>query len=137
MTCHLLQSQEPEEGNPRQSSHSGPRKRECRSRCGFQSKGKRWLSWQEDSRKSISIHQLPFGVLLCVLLTPSCLILCNPMDCSLPGSFVYGILQARILEWVTIPFSKGSSGPRDRTQVSSIADEFFTTQPAGKPPKKK
>ena len=106
MTCHLLQSQEPEEGNPRQSSHSGPRKRECRSRCGFQSKGKRWLSWQEDSRKSISIHQLPFGVLLCVLLTPSCLILCNPMDCSLPGSFVYGILQARILDWDDIPFSR-------------------------------
>ena len=41
-----------------------------------------------------------------------CLILCNPMDCSLPGSSVHGILQARILEWVAIPFSRGASQPR-------------------------
>ena len=47
-----------------------------------------------------------------------CLILCNPMDCSLPGFSVHGILQARILEWVTISFSRGSSRPRDQTQVS-------------------
>ena len=43
---------------------------------------------------------------------------CNPMVCSPPGSSVHGILQARILEWVTIPFSRGSSWPRDWTQVS-------------------
>ena len=43
----------------------------------------------------------------------SCPTLCNPLDCSLPGSSVHGILQARILEWVTIPFSRGSSQPRD------------------------
>ena len=42
-------------------------------------------------------------------LLQSCLTLCNPMDCSLPGSSVYGILQARTLEWVAISFSKGSS----------------------------
>ena len=42
-----------------------------------------------------------------------CLTFCNPMDCSLPGSSVHGILQARILEWVAIPFSGGSSQPRD------------------------
>ena len=48
------------------------------------------------------------------------------MDCSLPGSSVHGILQARILEWVAIPFSKGCSQPTDRTQVSCIADGFFT-----------
>ena len=42
----------------------------------------------------------------------------DPMDCSLPESFVHGILQARILEWVVIPFSRGSSWPRDRTHVS-------------------
>ena len=41
----------------------------------------------------------------------SCLILCNPMDCSLPGSSVHGILQKRIMEWVVIPFSRGSSQP--------------------------
>ena len=43
-----------------------------------------------------------------VLVTQSCLTLCDPMDCSLPGSSVHGILQARILEWVAIPFSRGS-----------------------------
>ena len=48
--------------------------------------------------------------------------LCGPMDCS-----VHGILQARILEWVTYPFSRGSSQPRDLTQVSCIAGRFFTS----------
>ena len=57
---------------------------------------------------------------------PSCVRLCDPMDCSPPGSSVHGSLQARILEWVTIPFSRGSSQPRDRTQVSCIAGRFFT-----------
>ena len=54
------------------------------------------------------------------------LILCDPMDCSLPGSSVHGIPQARTLEWVAIPFSKASSQPRDQTQVSHIAGRFFT-----------
>ena len=48
------------------------------------------------------------------------------MDHSLPGSSVHGILQARILEWVAIPFSRGSSQPRDQTLVSCIAGRFFT-----------
>ena len=47
--------------------------------------------------------------------------LCESMDCSPPGSSIHGILQARILEWVAILFSRGSSQPRDRTQVSHIA----------------
>ena len=46
--------------------------------------------------------------------------LCDPMDCSPPSSSVYGILQARIVEWVAIPFSKGSYWPRDQTQVSCM-----------------
>ena len=65
-----------------------------------------------------------------------CLILCNPMDCSLPGSSVHGILQARILERVTISSSRGSSPPRDRTLfscVSGIAGGFFTAEALGKP----
>ena len=62
-----------------------------------------------------------------VKVTQSCPTLFNPMDCSLPGSSVHGILQARILEWVAVPFSRGSSQPRDRTQVSHIAGRFFTT----------
>ena len=48
------------------------------------------------------------------------------MDCSLPGSSVRGNLQARILKWLAIPFSRGSSQPRDQTQVSCIAAKFLT-----------
>ena len=48
-----------------------------------------------------------------VSVTHSCLTLCDPMGCSLPGSSVHGILQARILEWVVIPFSRGPSQPRE------------------------
>ena len=51
---------------------------------------------------------------------------CDSMDCRLPGSPVHGILQAKILEWVAISFSRGSSQPRDQTQVSCIAGRFFT-----------
>ena len=51
---------------------------------------------------------------------------CNPIDCSLPGSSDHGILQARILEWVAVSFSKGSSQPRKQTQVSCIAGRLFT-----------
>ena len=57
--------------------------------------------------------------------TQSCPTLCNPVDCSPPGSSVPGILQARILEWVAISFSRGSSQPRDQTQVSCIAGRHF------------
>ena len=62
-----------------------------------------------------------------VKVAQSCPTLCDPMDCSPPGSSVHGILQARILEWVAVSFSRGSSQPRDRTQVSRIAGGFFTS----------
>ena len=65
-------------------------------------------------------------VSMIVLVAQLCPTLCNPMDCSLPGNSVHGILQARILEWVAIPFSKGSSQFRDWTWVSCIAGRFFT-----------
>ena len=55
----------------------------------------------------------------------SCPTLCDPIDCSPPGSSLHWILQARILEWVAISFSRGSSQPRDRTQVSHIAGRRF------------
>ena len=54
-----------------------------------------------------------------------CPTLCNPVDCSPPGSSVHGILQARILEWVAISFSRGSSQPKNRTQVSCIGGRRF------------
>ena len=56
----------------------------------------------------------------------SCPTLCDHMHCSPPGSSVHGILQARILQWVAMPSSRGSSQARDQTQVSRIADGFFT-----------
>ena len=59
-------------------------------------------------------------------LLQSCLTLCNPMDCSPPGSSLHGILQARKLEWVAIPFYRGSSQPRVWIQVSCIAGGSFT-----------
>ena len=57
-----------------------------------------------------------------VLVAQSCPTLCDPVDCS---SSVHGVLQARIVEWVAIPLSRGSSRPRDRTQVSCIAGGLY------------
>ena len=56
----------------------------------------------------------------------TCPTLCDPMDCSLPGSSVHGIFQAIVLEWIAISFSRGSSQPRDWTPVSRIVDRRFT-----------
>ena len=56
----------------------------------------------------------------------SCPTLCDPMDCGLPGSSVHGIFQERVLEWVAISFSRRSSRPRDRTQVSRTVGRRFT-----------
>ena len=72
------------------------------------------------------LHHLDSFVCVCVLVAQSCLTLCNPTDCSLPGFSVHGILQARILEWIAIPFSRGTSQPRNRTLVSCMAGRFFT-----------
>ena len=61
---------------------------------------------------------------------------CNPMDFSLPGSSVYGILQTVIVEWVAISFSRGSSQPQNQTWVSCIAGRFFTNGATRKAPKR-
>ena len=61
-----------------------------------------------------------------VKVAQSCPTLCDPMDCSPAGSSICGILWARIPEWVAVPFSRGSSQPGDRTQVSRIAGGFFS-----------
>ena len=73
------------------------------------------LSWTKDKMGKVK-----------VLVTQLCPTICDPMDCSSPGSSVHGILQEKMLEWVTIAFSKGFSQHRDKTQVSCIADRFFT-----------
>ena len=67
------------------------------------------------------------------MLTQSCLTLCDDMDSSLSGSSVHGILQARIVERVTIPFFRGFSLPRDWIRVSHMTGRFFISEPPGKP----
>ena len=77
---------------------------------------------------SLPVFTWPFSACIhcfCCSVAKSCLSLCDPMDCRTPGSSVHVILQARILEWVTIAFSRESSWPRDRTKVSCIAGGFF------------
>ena len=76
------------------------------------------------SQKKLSSVCLVYSVLC--LVTRSCLTLCNPMDYSPPGSSFHGILQERILEWVAIPFSRGSYWPSDWTQISCISSRFST-----------
>ena len=66
---------------------------------------------------------------LCMRVAQSCPTLCDVMDCSLPGSSVHGILQARVLESVAISFSRGSSQLRNQTWVSCTAERFFTVKP--------
>ena len=80
------------------------------------------LVFREIKKKISNTHSM----LVKVLVAQLCLTLCNPMNCNPPGSSVHGILQARILEWVAILFSRGSSWPRDWTQVSCTTGRFLT-----------
>ena len=79
----------------------------------------------------VCLHMYIMYILFSV--AQSCLTLCNPVDCGPPGSSVHGTFPARILEWVAISFSRGSSRPRDQTQVSCLAGRVFTTEPPSKP----
>ena len=76
-------------------------------------------------QQSDSVIHIYICVCVCVCVTQSCLTLCNPMFCSPPSPSLHGVLQARILEWVAISFSRGSSWPRDQTWISRIAGRFF------------
>ena len=71
-----------------------------------------------------SAAEVHFLYLFCCLVTKLCPTLCDPMDCSQPGSSVCGILQARTLECVAISFSRGSSWPRDGTCISCISRQI-------------
>ena len=92
-----------------------------------------FLVWNENDKKNKQSTKNSSWVLFFkkwnvkVLVAQSCGTLCDPMDCSPWGSSVHGILQERILEWVAIPFSRGSSWLRDQMRVSCIAGRFFTT----------
>ena len=83
----------------------------------------KWISANHLSVSLLSISSVPESE---SVVAQSCLTAGNPTDCSPPGSSVHGILQARVLEWVAIPFSKGSSHPRDGTWASCTAGRFFT-----------
>ena len=76
--------------------------------------------------RSVLLHCVPWWRPSEPVRLLSCVRLCNPLDCSLPGSSIHGIFQARVLEWVAISFSRGSSRPRDWTQVSHLAGRRFT-----------
>ena len=73
-------------------------------------------------------------VCVCVCVCAHTLSLSSPMDYHPPGSSVHGVSQARILEWVAISFSRGSSRSTDWTQISCTAGRFFTAESPGKPP---
>ena len=97
-----------------------------------------WLWWKLRTLR-VTFYVLKWAsryMTVVSLVAQSRLTLCNPMGCSLPVSPVREILQARILEWVALPSSRGSSWPRDWTNVSCgscIAGRFFTAEPPGKP----
>ena len=86
-----------------------------------------WLGWWREASVSLGIFSITHSVCQFVVVAWLCPTLCDPMDYCLPGSSVHRILQARILEWVAISFSRGSSRPRDWTWVSCIAGRFFTS----------
>ena len=82
---------------------------------------KKFFKWKHKWNESVIVMKMK------VLVAQSCLMLCDAIDCSPPGSSVHEILQAGILGCVAIPFSRGSSWPRDQTWVFCIASRFFFT----------
>ena len=91
------------------------------SACDFQETGNERFKKKKKERKPEKKSNVKK-----VLVTQSCLTLCDPMNRSLPGSSVHGILQARILVCIAMAFSRGSSRPRDWSWVSCVAGRFFT-----------
>ena len=95
-------------------------------------------SMNTDTPASVKVERLKsISRQKCVLVTQLCPTVFFPMDCSLQGSSIHGILQVRILEWVAIPFSRGYPWPRDQTLVSCIEDRFLTNRATRKAQKKK
>ena len=93
--------------------------------------GEHWLVNASDKVSANNRHHPP-DTLHC-LFTESRPTLCDPMDCSLPGSSVHGISQARILQWVAISSARGSCQVKDQTCVPALAGGYFTAEPPGKP----
>ena len=91
-----------------------------------------YKSWRSSVKLSAK-YILRFCVCMYTQLLQSCPTLCNSTDCSPPGFSLHGILQARILVWVAMSSSRGSSQSRDQTCISCIAGRFFTAEQSGKP----
>ena len=83
-------------------------------------------SWPTSSFEGRKDKEISFSLIVKVLFASSCQSLCNPRDCSPPGYSVHGILRQRILEWVAMPFSRGSSWPKDWNWASCITGRIFT-----------
>ena len=95
-----------------------------------------WCPWRERGTPNplctlchMHLFHLAVSELSKSKVTQSCPTLCGPMDCSLPGSSLHGILQVRVLEWVAISSSRGSSQPRDRTQSPAFQADTLTSGP--------
>ena len=103
--------------------------------------GRALTGWSEIDLPQRGPERFPLEVCVCVCVgvcvcVQLCLTLCDPVGCSLPGSSVHRISQARILKWVIMLSSRGSSRPRDQTcvsYVSCVAGGIFTTESPGKP----
>ena len=92
--------------------------------------------WSEPATKferSPPVTESEASIFSVVLVAQLCLILCNPMDCSLPGSSVHCILQARILEWVAIPFSRDLPDPGMEPGSPAMQADSLPYEPPGKP----
>ena len=109
----------------------------CRSICGLlplhhdgsgcQRGGHKGGAWGQVWKSKWNRHFLDvWFACVCFLVTQLYLTLCDPMDCSPPGSSIHGIFQVKVLEWIAIGFSRGSSQPRDGTWVSRIVGRRFT-----------
>ena len=85
-----------------------------------------WTRKQSNTAKRLNMQCMSMKILKWSEVTQLYPTLCDPMDCSLPETSVHGIFQARVLEWVAISYSRVSSRPRDRTQVSCIVGRRFT-----------
>ena len=107
-----------------QLNTNGSRRANCYGPCSsaYQVTEQNAKGWKGELGSKQQRNAARCAVLSCF----SCVRLCDPMDCSPPGSPVHGIPQVRILERVAVPSSRGSSQPRDGTQASHIAGGFFT-----------
>ena len=108
------------------------------SRGSFWLRGQTHVSYVSCIDRRVVYHECHLGTPIFSMrvkseseVTQSCPTLCDPMDCSLPGSSLHEILKARVLEWVAISFFRGSSPTRDRTRSPAFQADALTSEPSG------